>query len=137
MHDFHILRDGRRRGGGIADNLRILRCRDLAPLLEDRNMRGTAREEPSAQCSKEETQKTHSTITCCLTTAAKQGRQLYFKSAMCGNPSDKTSYEICARANAQYIRARMRLWQLNTLTFWLFMRRSFVQTAKKHGDFNC
>ena len=33
----------------------------------------------------------------------------------------------------------MRLWQLklNTLTFWLFMRRSFVQTAKKHDDFNC
>ena len=139
VHDFYILRDRRRRGGGIA-NLRILRCRDLAPLLEDRNMRGTAREEPSAQCSKQETQKDSFVPSLvALTTAAKQGWQLYFKPAMCGNPSRKTSYESCARANAQYIRARMRLWQLklNTLTFWLFMRRSFVQTAKKHGDFNC
>lgn len=61
--DFHILRDWRRRGGCIAENLRILQCRAIAPFVEDWNMRRTAGEEPSATGSKQETNNGHQTIT--------------------------------------------------------------------------
>ena len=69
-------------------------------------MRGTAREEPSAQCSKQETQELHSNhhLLPLPRPQNKDGNRI-FKPAMCGNPSGKTSYEICARKRAIYSRA--------------------------------